>query len=87
MPNNRINILFDAYLICILKALTMPKRYSDLSSECPNENTRIKKLRALESAGLVETAALRKNGRIFVHYKLTQKGEEVLKLLKKFETL
>jgi len=83
----RNNMLFDNYLTCLLKALSAPKRYSDLISVCPNESTRTKKLRALEKSDLIKSVARKGDGRTFVYYKLTQKGKKVLKLLRELENL
>ena len=72
------------YALEILEALfTGPKRYSDLSV-CPIEKTRAKRLKELKSEGLIETTVREKAGRDFVHYKLTEKGQEVLRRAKEF---
>jgi len=73
------------YSLEILESLfTGPKRYSDLNKACPIEKTRAKRLKELKSEGLIQTTVREKAGRDFVHYKLTEKGQEVLRRAKEF---
>ena len=73
------------YSLEILEALfNSPKRYSDLNKACPIEKTRAKRLKELKIEKLIETTIQEKGGRDFVHYKLTEKGQEVLRKSKEF---
>ncbi len=88
MKNDKWNIVMTIgkpYSLEILEALfNGPKRYSDLNKACPIEKTRAKRLKELKVAGLIETTIKEKGGRDFVHYKLTEKGQEVLRKAKEF---
>jgi len=79
-------LLGERYVLNILDALFEgPKRFADLADACPNEKTRTAKLRSLEEAGLIETVSSKIGKRFFVHYKLTEKGNEMLQELMRME--
>jgi len=81
-----IQLLGERYVLNILDALLEgSKRFADLADACPNEKTRTAKLRRLEEAGLIETVSSKIGKRFFVHYKLTEKGNEVLQELMRIE--
>lgn len=81
-----IQLLGERYVLNILDALLEgSKRFADLADACPNEKTRTAKLRRLEEAGLIETVSSKIGKRFFVHYKLTEKGNEVLQELMRME--
>ena len=73
------------YCLDILEELFIgPKRYSDLNKACPIEKTRAKRLKELKVEELIETTIRERGGRDFVHYKLTEKGQDVLRKAKEF---
>jgi DNA-binding HxlR family transcriptional regulator len=81
-----IPLLGERYVLGILEALLEgPKRFADLAEACPNEKTRTAKLRSLEEARLIETVSSKIGKRFFVHYKLTEKGSEMLQELMRME--
>jgi len=81
-----IQLLGERYVLNILDALLEgSKRFADLADACPNEKTRTAKLRRLEEAGLIETVSSKIGKRFFVHYKLTEKGKEMLQELMRME--
>jgi len=74
------------YVLNILGTLLEgSKRFADLADACQNEKTRTAKLRRLEEAGLIETVSSKIGKRFFVHYKLTEKGKEMLQELMRME--
>ncbi|KKL07692.1 hypothetical protein LCGC14_2583460 [marine sediment metagenome] len=78
-------VLGKPYAIDILEALfSSPKRFSDLNEACGIEKTRIKRLKELKEAGLVEVVVMQKGKRDFIHYKLTEKGDAALRKAKEF---
>lgn len=81
-----IPLLGERYVINILEALLDgAKRFVDLDDVCPNEKTRTTKLRRLEEVGLIEAVSLKIGKRFFVHYKLTEKGKNMLQELMRIE--
>jgi len=81
-----IQLLGERYVLNILDALLEgSKRFADLADACPNEKTRTAKLRRLEETGLIETVSSKIGKRFFVHYKLTEKGKEMLQELMRME--
>jgi len=82
IKRNDISILGKKYFPDILNSLLKsPKRFVDLCKICPNEKTRTAALKKLEQIGLVGTISLKLNERYFVHYKITNRGKEVAKIL------
>ena len=78
-------VIGKVYALDILESLfESPKRFSDLNKACPIEKTRSQRLKELKVQGLIETTIKEKAGRDFVHYKLTEKGQEVLRKAKEF---
>lgn len=77
------DVLGGKNVLEILFALAeKPLRFSDLNIACPSEKTRAAKIRMLVDAGLIETEAMKRGKRSFIHYKLTEKGKRVLELAK-----
>jgi DNA-binding HxlR family transcriptional regulator len=58
-----------------------PRRFKDLETACPNQSTRIERLRSLEEVGYVETQTVKIKGRTAVQYKLTPKGRKAVEHL------
>ena len=78
-----VMVIGKPYCLDILEALfESPKRFTDLGKACPIEKTRVKRLKELKAEGLVEVVVLEKGKRDFMHYKLTEKGESVLRKAK-----
>ena len=76
------------YALDILEALfTSPKRYSDLSEACSIEKTRAKRLKELKEVKLIGVVVMEKGKRNFIYYKITEKGEVVLKKSKELQAL
>ncbi len=76
-------VIGKPYCLDILEALLQnPKRFSDLNKACPIEKTRSKRLKELKVEGLIEVIVMEKGRRDFMHYKLTEKGESVLRKAK-----
>ena len=88
MRNDRWNIIMvigKVYSLDILEALfNGPKRFSDLGKACPIEKTRSKRLKELKQEGLIDVVVMERGRRNFIHYKLTEKGEEVIRKAKEF---
>ncbi len=80
-----VMVLGKPYCLDILEALFEgPKRFTDLGKACPIEKTRVKRLKELKAEGLVEVIVKEKGKRDFMHYKITEKGEDVLRKAKEF---
>ncbi len=78
-----VMVIGKPYCLDILEALFEgPKRFTDLGKACPIEKTRIKRLKELKAEGLVEVIVKERGKRDFMHYKLTEKGEGVLRKAK-----
>jgi len=74
------------YALDIMEVLfEKPKRFSELTSACPIEKTRSKRLRELEEANLVEAESQKVKKRNFIFYKLTKSGEKLIKYLINFK--
>ena len=88
MRNERWNIIMvigKVYSLDILEALfNGTKRFSDLSKACPIEKTRSQRLKQLKEEGLVDVVVKERGKRNFIHYKLTEKGEEAIRKAKEF---
>ncbi len=68
------------YSMDILESLfESPKRFTDLNKVCPIEKTRSKRLKELTNEDLIGTIIKLIGKRNFIHYILTEKGEEVFK--------
>ncbi len=80
-----IMVIGKPYCLDILEALFEgPKRFTDLGAACPIEKTRIKRLKELKAESLVEVVVMEKGKRDFMHYKIMEKGESVLRKAKEF---
>ena len=88
MKNDRWNIIMvigKVYSLDILEALfNGPKRFSDLNKACPIEKTRSQRLKELKEEGLIDVAVMERRRRNFIHYKLTDEGESVLRKAREF---
>ena len=71
----------DEYNI-ILESLDKPKRYSQLKHLTASDKTLAERIKELTKHKLIETVSLKSGNRFFVHYKITEKGEEILKRVK-----
>ena len=80
-----IMVIGKVYSLDILEALLNgPKRFSDLSEACPIEKTRSKRLKELKEKELINVVVLERKRRNFVHYNITEKGEDVLRKARDF---
>ncbi len=80
-----VMVIGKPYCLDILESLfESPKRFSDLGAACGIEKTRVKRLKELKAEGLVEVIVKEKGKRDFMHYKITEKGESVLRKAKEF---
>ena len=78
-------VIGKLYCINILEALFQsPKRFSDLNKACPIEKTRAKRLKELTSNNLIETIIKSIGKRNFIHYTLTEKGDNIFKRILDF---
>ena len=83
-----LRLLAQTYALDILDSLSKkPQRFSDLQHCSHNERTRAQRLKELEGIGLISTVSLKVGKRYFVHYKLTEKGKQVLQKAKEFTDL
>ncbi|MBI2151619.1 helix-turn-helix transcriptional regulator [Candidatus Woesearchaeota archaeon] len=55
-----------------------PRRYNQLKSSCSSDRTLSQRLKQLDECGLVEAISIKSEGRFFVHYKITERGKEIL---------
>ncbi len=79
-------VLGERYALDIIRSLyAQPKRYVELSSACSNGTTRTDRLRKLIGVRLVTTTTKKVGKRMFVHYKLTNKGKTVFEQIQKIE--
>ena len=73
-------VLGKPYALNIIESLfESPKRFTDLGKACPIEKTRAKRLKELTDEKLIEVTIKLIGKRNFVHYKLTEEGEETFK--------
>ena len=80
-----IMVIGRPYSLDILEELLQnPKRFSDLNKACPIEKTRAKRLKELKAYGLIEVIILERKTRNFMHYKLTEQGENALRKAREF---
>ena len=71
-------VIGKPYALIIMESLfESPKRFTDLGKACPIEKTRANRLKELADAKLVEVTAKPIGKRNFIHYKLTEEGEDV----------
>jgi DNA-binding HxlR family transcriptional regulator len=82
---NLIKLLAQPYTIQILEALKKPSRYKDLKEVCKSDRTLAKRVRELQELMLIEPMALKEKGKYINFYKLTKKGEEVLRKIEKLK--
>jgi DNA-binding HxlR family transcriptional regulator len=80
-----IKFLAQPHTIEILKVLRKPKRYKDLKNVCKIDRTLAKRLKYLQELKLVETIALKEGGKYINFYKLTKRGEEILRKIEKLK--
>ncbi len=59
-----------------------PKRYNELKSTVSSDRTLSQRLKELERYSLIEALSIKVEGRFFIHYKITTKGEEIFKKVK-----
>ncbi len=62
--------------------LQNPKRYSDLKGAVSSDKTLAERLKELEECTLIETISMKSDKRSFIHYKITQKGIEMINIIK-----
>ncbi len=80
-----VMVIGKVYSLDILEALLNgPKRFTDLSESCPIEKTRSKRLKELKEKELINVVVLERKRRNFVHYKITEKGEDILRKARDF---
>jgi len=88
MKSRSIGVLGKTYVIELLETLLeKPRRFVDLSKCCPNDRTKSVRLKELKKAGLIKTIILEVREQSFIHYSITKKGEEALRLLQQLERL
>lgn len=81
-----ITILGKAYSIELLEDLfNGPKRFSDLGESCRIEKTRSRRLKELKQHGLIETTALDRKARSFIHYRVTERGKQILEKVRRLD--
>ena len=80
-----IKFLAHPHTIEILKVLRKPKSYKDLKNFCKTYRTLAKRLKYLQELKLVETIALKEGGKYINFYKLTKRGEEILRKIEKLK--
>ena len=76
---NVIKLLARPYVLELLKSLKKPKRFRDLKKVCKNDKTLAKRIKELQENGLIECVGIKENKRYINHYKLTKRGELILK--------
>ena len=76
-PWKSVRIMGLVHTLEVLESIyEKPKRFKYLEAACPNQSTRIERLRALEETGYLETQTVKIKGRTAVHYKLTEQGKK-----------
>ena len=84
MVNGVDALVFKRYAIQILRLIgEKPKRFSELRKEIRNKRTLSSRISELLEFGLVEIIPVRVGQKYANYYKLTTKGKEIIKLLKR----
>lgn len=78
-----LGVLGRPYAYSILESLKEPKRFGELAKACPIEKTRSKRIKELLDAGLIVHHFGAEGAKGFICYKLSKKGERILKILNK----
>lgn len=83
-----IGVLGKAFAIEILEAIReKPKRFSDLKQQCQNDKTRANRLKGLKKTNFIKTVIIEIKEQSFIHYHITPKGENALKILQQLEAM
>lgn len=83
-----IGVLGKLCSIEILEALNEnPLRFSDLKEQCPNDRTRVLRLKELRRNGFIKTMVIEIKEQNFIHYAITEKGKKALDLLQQLEAM
>ena len=84
--NDIMAILGKTGTLAILNTLSEgAKRYNELRGTVASDRTLSQRIKELEECALIETVSMKIDNRFFVHYKLSTKGEEIIKKIKEIK--
>ncbi|HVA83220.1 MAG TPA: winged helix-turn-helix transcriptional regulator [Candidatus Aquilonibacter sp.] len=79
-----LNVILEKYSIQILRLLDgKPMRFMEIQEHIKNARTLTLKLTKLQKSGLVEAAPIKVEGKYVNSYKISKRGHEIVKTLKK----